>query len=97
MRTALKVSLSPCDENILFKTDVGIFGNQVIPTVLVISGMWLILLPQIWGSCIRPGLMTRRWRLRKGLYMLPEENKCNYLYEITDELCTKDVMKALTL
>ena len=49
MRTALKVSLSPCDGNIWFKTDVGIFGNQVIPTILVVSGMWLILLPQIWG------------------------------------------------
>lgn len=49
MRTALKVSLSPCDGNIWFKTDVGIFGNQVLPTVLVVSGMWLILLPQIWG------------------------------------------------
>lgn len=49
MRTALKVSLSPCDGNIWFKTDVGIFGNQVIPTILVASGMWLILLPQIWG------------------------------------------------
>jgi hypothetical protein len=49
MRTALKVSLSPCDGNIWFKTDVGIFGNQVIPTILVASGMWIILLPQIWG------------------------------------------------
>lgn len=49
MRTALKVSISPCDGNIWFKTDVGIFGNQVIPTILVASGMWLILLPQIWG------------------------------------------------
>ena len=49
MRTALKVSLSPCDGNIWFKTDVGIFGNHVIPTILVASGMWLVLLPQIWG------------------------------------------------
>ena len=49
MRTALKVSISPCDGNIWFKTDVGIFGNQVIPTILVASGMWIILLPQIWG------------------------------------------------
>ena len=47
MRTALKVSLSPCDGNIWFKTDVGIFGNHVIPTILVVSGMWLVLLPQI--------------------------------------------------
>lgn len=49
MRTALKVSLAQCDRNIWFKTDVGIFGNQVIPTILVVSGIWVILLPQIWG------------------------------------------------
>ena len=45
MRTALKVSLSPCDGNIWFKTDVGIFGNHVIPTILVASGMLLVLFP----------------------------------------------------
>ena len=27
----------------------GVFGNHVIPTILVVSGMWLVLLPQIWG------------------------------------------------
>lgn len=48
-RTALKVRLTPCDGNIWFKTDVGLFGNQVIPTVLVLSGWWIILVPQIWG------------------------------------------------
>lgn len=49
MRTALKVCLTPCEGNIWFKTDVGIFGNHVIPAILVASGMWIILLPQIWG------------------------------------------------
>ena len=49
MRTALKVSLSPCDGNIWFKTDVGIFGNHVIPNILVVRSMWLVILPQIWG------------------------------------------------
>lgn len=49
IRTALKVRLSPCDGSIWFKTDVGLFGNQVIPTVLVLSGWWIILVPQIWG------------------------------------------------
>ena len=49
MRTALKVCLTPCEGNIRFKTDVGLFGNQVIPTVLVLSGWWIILVPQIWG------------------------------------------------
>lgn len=49
MRTAMKVILTPCDDGIRFETEAGIFGNQVIPTILVISGMWIVLVPQIWG------------------------------------------------
>ena len=49
MRTAMKVILTPCDGGIRFETKAGIFGNQVIPTILVISGMWIVLVPQIWG------------------------------------------------
>ena len=49
MRSALNITLQPCVEGIWFKTDVGIFGNQVIPAILVISGMWIVLVPQIWG------------------------------------------------
>lgn len=96
MRTALKVSLSPCDGNIWFKTDVGIFGNHVIPTIPVASGMWFVLLPQIWVLCIRQDLMTLHWRSRKELYMLPEESKNSYLYMTNCRLCIKDEMKAQT-
>lgn len=49
MRTALKIRLIPCKGNIWFKTDVGLFGNQVIPTILVLSGWAIVLVPQIWG------------------------------------------------
>ena len=31
------------------KTEPGIFGNQVIPVILVASGLWIVLIPQIWG------------------------------------------------
>lgn len=49
MRTALKIRLTPCKGKIWFKTEVGLFGNQVIPTILVLSGWSIILVPQIWG------------------------------------------------
>lgn len=45
MKTAMKVILY----NIKFKTEPGIFGNQVIPVILVASGLWIVLIPQIWG------------------------------------------------
>lgn len=49
MRTAMKVILYPYNGNIKFETEPGIFGNQVIPVILVASGLWIVLIPQIWG------------------------------------------------
>lgn len=49
MRTAMKVILYPYNGNIKFETVPGIFGNQVIPVILVASGLWIVLIPQIWG------------------------------------------------
>ena len=49
MRTAMKVVLYPYKGYIKLETEPGIFGNQVIPVILVASGLWIVLLPQIWG------------------------------------------------
>ena len=49
MRTAMKVILYPHKGHIKLETEPGIFGNQVIPVILVASGLWIVLLPQIWG------------------------------------------------
>ena len=49
MRTAMKVILYPHKGHIKIETEPGIFGNQVIPVILVASGLWIVLLPQIWG------------------------------------------------
>jgi hypothetical protein len=49
MRTAMKVILYPYNGNIKFETEPGIFRNQVIPVILVASGLWIVLIPQIWG------------------------------------------------
>lgn len=49
MRTAMKVILYPHKGHIKLETEPSIFGNQVIPVILVASGLWIVLLPQIWG------------------------------------------------
>lgn len=49
MRTALKISLLPKDNNIVFEANVGIFGKQVIPTLIMWYVAWPVLLTQIWG------------------------------------------------
>ena len=49
MRTALKVSLIPKTDGVLFKASVGIFGLQIIPAIIAWYFFWPIILTQIWG------------------------------------------------
>ena len=49
MKTALKVKLQPGAGAINFDAGVGIFGQQVIPTLVMWFITWPVLLTQIWG------------------------------------------------
>lgn len=49
MKTALKITLVPQNNSISFEAGVGIFGQQVIPTVISMLFFWPVLLTQIWG------------------------------------------------
>jgi hypothetical protein len=49
MRTALKVSLIPRSGSISFDANVGIFGQQALPTVISMLFFWPVLITQIWG------------------------------------------------
>lgn len=49
MKTALKVTLIPQNDCISFDAGVGIFGQQAIPTVIMLFFAWPVLLTQIWG------------------------------------------------
>ena len=49
MKTALKISLSPQSGGIMFNAGIGIFGQQVIPTLVMMFVAWPVLLTQIWG------------------------------------------------
>ena len=49
MKTALKITLVPENNAIGFEAGVGIFGQQAIPTVIMLFFAWTVLLTQIWG------------------------------------------------
>lgn len=49
MKTALKVELRADNGNVLAKTSVGIWGHQIVPTVIMLLWFWPVLLTQIWG------------------------------------------------
>lgn len=48
-KTALKITLIPQDGNIAFEAGVGIFGQRIVPTFIMLFVGWPILLTQIWG------------------------------------------------
>lgn len=49
MRSALKVTLVPQADGIAFDASVGVFGQQLIPTVISMLWFWPVLITQIWG------------------------------------------------
>lgn len=49
MKTALKITLLPQGNNIYFEAGIGIWGQQVIPTIISMLFFWPVLITQIWG------------------------------------------------
>lgn len=49
MRSALKITLTPQSDGVLFDANVGIYGQQSIPTVITMLFFWPVLITQIWG------------------------------------------------
>jgi hypothetical protein len=49
MKTALKIEIEPSGSGTQAKAGIGIFGSQVVPTVIMWYFLWPVLLTQIWG------------------------------------------------
>ncbi len=59
MRSALKVTLIPQTDSVLFEANVGIYGQQAIPTVISMLFFWPVLITQIWGLVEQSSLDDR--------------------------------------
>lgn len=59
MRSALKVTLVPQTDGVLFEANVGIYGQQAIPAVISMFFFWPVLLTQIWGLIQQSALDDR--------------------------------------
>lgn len=59
MRSALKISLTPHQDGVFFDANVGIFGQQAIPTIISMLFFWPVLLTQIWGLIEQSALDDR--------------------------------------
>lgn len=65
MRSALKVTLTPQTDGVFFEANVGIFGQQAIPTVISMFFFWPVLLTQIWGLIEQSALDDRALEVAK--------------------------------
>ena len=59
MRSALKIALTPQTDGVMFDANVGIYGQQAIPTVISMFFFWPVLLTQIWGLIEQSSLDDR--------------------------------------
>lgn len=59
MRSALKITLSPQSDGVFFDANVGIYGQQAIPTVISMLFFWPVLITQIWGLVEQSNLDDR--------------------------------------
>lgn len=49
LKTALKITLKPEADGVSFDAGIGIFGQQLIPTVIMLFVAWPVILTQMWG------------------------------------------------
>jgi len=49
MKTALNLKITRSDSTITANADVGLFGTQAIPTLVMFLAAWPVLFTQIWG------------------------------------------------
>lgn len=49
LKTALKVTLKPEADKVSFDAGIGIFGQQLIPSLVMYFVAWPVLLTQLWG------------------------------------------------
>lgn len=49
LKTALKITLKSEANGVSFDAGIGIFGQQLIPTVIMLFVAWPVILTQVWG------------------------------------------------
>ena len=66
MKSALKVLLTPQSNGVMFDANVGIYGQQAIPTVITMLFFWPVLITQIWGLVEQFKLDNRALTIAEG-------------------------------
>ena len=74
MRSALKVDILPQDGAVHITAGVGIFGQQIIPTLIMWYVAWPVLIAQIWGMVRQAKLDDRAIAIAEGYIARKSQN-----------------------
>ncbi len=89
MKTALKVTILPHDNNILFEAGVGIWGQQAIPTVISMLFFWPVLITQIWGMIEQSQLDDKALNIAQEVIAMNATSSSSQLEDDDSKYCTK--------
>lgn len=88
MKTALKITLLPQGGNINFDAGVGIFGKQIIPTLIMWYVAWPVLLTQIWGMVQQSKLDDEALRIAEDVVNRSNNNDISTTNSLGNKFCT---------
>lgn len=88
MKTALKVTLLPQDNNIHFEAGVGIWGQQAIPIVISMLFFWPVLITQIWGMVEQSKLDDKALDIAKDVVYMNNSNVAGLVTTNGSKFCT---------
>lgn len=67
MKTALKITMVPTGSDINFEAGIGIFGQQIVPTLIMLFITWPVLITQIWGLVKQSKLDDKALRIAQSV------------------------------
>ena len=85
MRSALKISLTPKQNGVFFDANVGIYGQQAIPTIISMLFFWPVLLTQIWGLIEQSALDDRALEVAEKVIC---QNEASAFTSASAKFCT---------
>lgn len=88
MRSALKITLTPQSDGVLFDANVGIFGQQAIPAVITMFFFWPVLITQIWGLVEQSNLDDRALAAAERSIVGGTTYASSFVSNITGKFCT---------
>lgn len=88
MKTALKVTLLPQNSNIRFEANVGIWGQQTIPTVISMLFFWPVLITQIWGMVEQSKLDDKALAIAQDVIIMNGGSRSEQPQSLGRKFCT---------